>query len=194
MKNANEMKVVSVESCASGIVSAYETSAKAVSVGATVAKAIAELFVDAEATGRFDEVFGNGLRGKMNKPGELKIAIDAKCVRMSKEKREGIAAMLKVRLSEARRLHKLEGVPQKGEDVQAALKRYAKTPERNAKPEGNTKDGKFVIPEELTHEQLAEAFSVWMAAQSAAKIKAIAADLKEMLTPARTRTPKAKQA
>ena len=53
---------------------------------------------------------------------------------------EGIAKMLKVRLSEARKLHRLEGTPQKGEDIQAALKRYAKPAEKKAKPEGNASD------------------------------------------------------
>ena len=158
--------VVSVESCASGIVQAYESHSKAVSVGSQVAKAIAELFVQAEADGRFEDYFGNGKLGKENQPGELKKAIDAKCAKMAKEKREGIAKMLKVRLSEARKLHRLEGTPQKGEDIQAALKRYAKPAEKQAKPEGNASD--WSIPENASMDDIADQLSIWVAKHSAA--------------------------
>ena len=158
--------VVSVESCAAGIVSAYESHSKAISVGSQVAKAIAELFVQAEADGRFEDYFGNGKLGKENKPGELKKAIDAKCAKMAKEKREGIAKMLKVRLSEARKLHRLEGTPQKGEDIQAALKRYAKPAEKQAKPEGNASG--WSIPENASMDDIADQLSIWVAKHAAA--------------------------
>lgn len=158
--------VVSVESCAAGIVQAYEHQTKAQSVGAQVAKAIAELFMQAEADGKFEEYFGNGKLGKENQPGELKKAIDAKCAKMAKEKREGIAKMLKVRLSEARKLHRLEGTPQKGEDIQAALKRYAKPAEKKAKPEGNASD--WSIPENASMDDIADQLSIWVAKHAAA--------------------------
>ena len=181
---------VSVESCAAGIVSAYEHTHKAQSVGAQVSKAIAELFAVSEAEGTFETVFGNGKLGKENQPGTLKQAIDAKCAKMAKDKREGIAKMLKVRLSEARKLHRLEGVPQKGEDIQAALKRYNKAAEKAPKPEGNAKE--FKIPEEISADALADALSVWLANQTTAKQNAFAADLKDFLPkPSRTRQPKA---
>ena len=164
---------VSVESCAAGIVSAYESHSEAVSVGSQVAKAIAELFVQAEADGRFEDYFGNGKLGKENKPGELKKAIDAKCAKMTKEKRAGIAKMLKVRLSEARKLHRLEGTPQKGEDIQAALKRYAKSAEKKAKPaekqakpEGNASG--WSIPENASMDDIADQLSIWVAKHAAA--------------------------
>ena len=176
---------VTVESCAVGIVSAYEHTHKAQSVGSMVAKAIAELFAVSEANGTFEQVFGNGKLGKENTPGSLKQAIDAKCAKMAKEKRDGIAKMLKVRLSEARKLHRLEGVPQKGEDIQAALKRYAKPAERAPRPEGNEKAETFSIPAELSAHDLAEAFSKWMAEQNAAKVAAVAKELNDMLKPAK---------
>ena len=155
------VKSVTVETCAAGIVSAYEHTHKAQSVGAQVAKAIGELFALAESTGKFEEYFGNGKLGKENKPGQLKTLIDAKCAKMAKDKREGIAKMLKVRLSEARKLHRLEGVPREGEDIQAALKRYAKPVERAAKPEGNTAE--WAIPEKASMEEIADQLSIWVA-------------------------------
>lgn len=165
-KSANAVNVVSVESVASGIVSAYEHTHKAQSVGSQVSKAIAELFVVAEAEDRFEEFFGNGKLGKENTPGSLKKAIDTKCAKMQKDKRDGIAKMLKVRLSEARKLHRLEGVPAKGEDIQAALKRYAKPAEKKAKPEGNTND--WVIPETASMDEIADQLSIWIAKHGAA--------------------------
>ena len=180
---------ITVESCASGIVSAYEHTHKAASVGAQVAKAVAELFALAEATGKFEEYFGNGKLGKENTPGTLKQAVDAKCAKMIPAKRDGIAKMLKVRLSEARKLHRLEGVPREGEDIQAALKRYVKPVARSPKPEGNATEA-FVIPEELTHEKLAEALSVWLAAQTPAKAEALGADLADIFKPVPARTPR----
>ena len=160
------MPVVSVEACAAGIVSAYEHSTKAHSIGAQVAKTIAELFVLAEAEDRFEEFFGNGKLGKENTPGSLKQAIDAKCAKMAKDKREGIAKMLKVRLSEARKLHRFEGMPQKGEDIQAALKRYAKPAAKVAKPEGNAAD--WTIPENASLDEIADQLSIWVAKHGAA--------------------------
>lgn len=164
--------VASVETCAAGIVNAYEHQTRAASVGATVAKAIAELFAVSEAEGKFEEVFGNGKLGKENKPGTLKQAIDAKCAKMAKDKREGIAKMLKVRLSEARKLHRLEGTPQKGEDIQAALKRYAKPVEKAAKPEGNASD--WAIPETASMDEIADQLSIWVAKHGAASAGLVA--------------------
>lgn len=158
--------VVSVESCAAGIVQAYEHQTKAHSVGAQVAKAIAELFALAESTGKFEEYFGNGKLGKENTPGDLKKLVDAKCAKMAKDKREGIAKMLKVRLSEARKLHRLEGVPREGEDIQAALKRYAKPAEKQAKPEGNASE--WSIPENASMDEIADQLSMWVAKHGAA--------------------------
>ena len=178
MKTQKTVVAVSVESCAAGIVSAYEHQTKAHSVGSQVAKAIAELFVIAEAEDRFEEFFGNGKLGKENTPGSLKQAIDAKCAKMQKDKRDGIAKMLKVRLSEARKLHRLEGTPQKGEDIQAALKRYAKPAEKKAKPEGNTTD--WAIPETASMDEIADQLSIWIAKHGAASA-GLAAKLTDFL-------------
>lgn len=181
-----QITVVSVETVAADIVSAYEHQTRAHSAGALVAKAIASLFATAEAAGTFEEVFGNGKLGKENLPGTLRAAIEAKTAKMGKEKREGVLKMLKVRLSEARKLHRLEGVPREGEDIQAALKRYAKPKETTARTEGNTKA--FTIPEELGADALADALSLWLAQQSPAKQKAFAADLKDFMPKAPARS------
>ena len=183
--------VVTVTAIASDIVKAYEQNNRAQSIGAGVAKAIAELFAEASTTGRFEQVFGNGKLGKENQPGELRTAVEAKTAKMEKGKRDGILKMLKVRLSEARKLNRAGGIPQKGEDIQAALKRYTKG--KAPKPEGNSKT--FSIPEELGADALADALSLWLAKQTPAKQKAFSADLKDFLpAPTRTRAPAKKAA
>ena len=189
--NKQATVVITVATIAADLIKAYEQNNRAQSIGAGVAKAIAELFAEASATGRFEQVFGNGKLGKENQPGELRLAVETKTAKMEKGKRDGILKMLKVRLSEARKLNRAGGIPQKGEDIQAALKRYAK--EKAPKPEGNSKV--FSIPEELGADALADALSLWLAKQTPAKQKAFSADLKDFLpAPTRTRAPAKKAA
>lgn len=183
--NENSSITKTVESVASEFVSTYKAQDRAKTAGAVVAKAIAELFVTASAAGCFDQVFSTG------KAGELRTAVLEKAKKARIANVEALSKTLKVRLSEARRLYRLGGIPQKGEDIQAALKRYAK--EKAPKPEGNSKA--FSIPEELGADALADALSLWLAKQTPAKQKAFSADLKDFLpAPTRTRAPAKKAA
>lgn len=180
---ANQSIVSRVEVIAGNIANAFGAKVKAETLGGALAVQMSELFAECDSDALFAEVFGNGVNGKAHVPGLLRDAVELKIAKMSADKKEGIRNMLRVRMSEARKLRRLGGMPQKGEQLQAALKRYQKAPERNARPEGNDK-AKFSIPEELTHEQLADALSIWLSAQTPAKANALAADLKDMFKPA----------
>jgi hypothetical protein len=174
--------VVTVAGLVDAIVEQYGHQTRAASQGAVVSKIIAGLFVKHNSNDdAFVGCFGNGELGKANVPGEIKTAMDAKTAKMQKDKREAINKMLKVRLSEARKLRKLGGIPAEGEDVQAALKRYNKPAEKSAKPEGNEKTGDaVVIPESASMDDIADALSVWIAKHGAAS-KGLATKLADFL-------------
>ena len=183
-----------VAAVVSSIIGATDSKIKADTLGGKLAASMAELFVMAsESDATFAEVFGNGEKGKAHTGGILRDQVEAGIVKMAPQKKTAVRAMLSARLSEARRLRRLEGFPQDGETVQAAVKRYTKPVERGARTEGN-ETAHFVIPPELTVENMAEAFSVWMCQQSAAKINAVASELKSMLTPAKVKAAAQKSA
>ena len=79
--------------------------------------------------------------------------------------------MMRVRFSEARKLRRAEGMPQKGESIQSALKRYVKPAEKQAKPEGN-ESHKVVIADDASLDELADALSIWVAKHGAACCRA----------------------
>lgn len=190
---AKQVTIVTAESIAAELVSQFDANKRSETVGAKVAIMIAELFSACDSDLKFEQQFGNGKLGKENKAGAIKEAVDAKCAKMTKEKREGVAKLLKVRLSEARKLRRLEGMPAEGETIQAALKRYKPAAQSAPRPEGN-ETTKFVIPAELSADALAEALSLWLKDQNAAKAKAFAKDVAEFLAPAkapRSRKPAA---
>jgi hypothetical protein len=191
---AKQVTIVTAESIAAELVSQFDANKRSETVGAKVAIMIAELFSACDSDLKFESQFGNGKLGKENKVGAIKEAVEAKCAKMTKEKREGVAKLLKVRLSEARKLRRLEGMPAKGETIQAALKRYKPAAQSAPRPEGNESPAKFVIPAELSADALADALSLWLKDQNAAKAKAFAKDVAEFLAPAkapRSRKPAA---
>lgn len=187
---ANQTTIALLGTISTMIVESFTAKAKADSLGGKLAVRMAELFALCTTDAEFEEVFGNGINGKEHKPGMLREQVDLTIAKMAKPKQEGVRNMLRVRMSEARKLRRLGGFPAKDENLQAALKRYQKAAPRAARPEGNAKDG-FVIPAELTHEQLAEALSHWLTEQTPAKAKALAADLKDMFAPPAKKVRKA---
>jgi hypothetical protein len=176
---ANQTSLTLVATVAGLFVETVKSDLRAASIGGKLSASMTALFAECDTDAAFAEVFGNGVNGKAHIPGLLRDAVEAKIVKLSKEKKEAVRNMMRVRFSEARKLRRAEGMPQKGESIQSALKRYVKPAEKQARPGGNAK-GMFEIPEELTHDQLADALSLWLSAQTPAKAKALADDLRDM--------------
>lgn len=153
-----------VISAVSAIVDLGKSNHDADKHGKAVALAITALFADVNGNDAdFINAFGNGKAPKAKdfKAGALAEGVRAKVAKLAKDKRDSILAVLKTRLSEARRLRKQGGMPAKGETIQQALKRYAKAPEKTAKPEGNT--SAWAIPETASMDEIADQLSVWIA-------------------------------
>ena len=181
---ANQSSIALVAVVAGMFVEVVNHEIRTTTIGGKLSASMSALFAECDTDAAFAEIFGNGINGKAHIPGLLRDAVEARIVKLSKEKKEATRNMLRVRFSEARKLRRAEGMPQKGESIQSALKRYVKPVERVARPGGNDTD-KFVIPAELSVEKMAEAFSVWMSEQTPAKMKAVAAELQDMLKPAK---------
>ena len=159
-----------IQAAVSAIVEMGGAQLKHQSAGAAVSKAITAVYADVNGSDdAFVEAFGNAMapKAKAFKAGSIAEGVKAKIAKMTKEKREQILSILKVRLSEARKLRKLGGMPAKDETIQAALKRYSKPAEKQAKPEGN-ESGKVSIAEDASMDDIADALSVWVAKHGAA--------------------------
>lgn len=163
-----------VASFVDSVVAAYGHKVKAESTGASIAKTVAEFYAtvngDAE---EFAFYFGNGLLGKKNDAGEIRRVLDARIAKLHKDKRAGIIGIIKQRLSEARKLHDLGGMPNKDEGIQAALKRYSTPAKKEAKPEGNDSH-KVAIADDASMDDIADALSVWVAKHGAASAGLVA--------------------
>ena len=176
-----------VAAVVSSIIGATESKIKTETLGGKLSAQMSALFVAAsESDAAFAEVFGNGEKGKAHLGGILRDQVEVAIAKCAAAKKAAVRNMLSARMSEARKLRRLEGFPAKDESIQSAVKRYAKPAERGARTAGN-ETAHFVIPPELTVESMAEAFSVWMCQQTAAKINAVASELKSMLTPAKVK-------
>lgn len=172
---------VSDASIADLLVKSFDAKAKSESSGAVVAKMIAERFAQCDSDASFEAAFGNGKLGKENTAGSLRLAVEDRIKKLTKEKQAGVLHLLKVRLSETRKLHRAGGFPQKGETVQQALKRYASP--KAAQTEGHAKA--FSIPEEMTADALATALSEWAVKQTPAKLASLAKELPDFLPAAK---------
>lgn len=170
---ANQSIVSRVAIIADSIANTFGAKTKAETLGGALAVQMSELFAECTTDALFSEVFGNGINGKAHIAGMLRDAVELKIAKLSKEKKEGIRNMLRVRMSEARKLRRLEGMPQKGEQLQAALKRYQKAPAKSAKPEGN-ESGKVAIADDASMDDIADALSVWVAKHGAASAGLVA--------------------
>ena len=177
--------VVSASDVVAALVATVDSKGRADSVGAKFTAALTAYYVaNSHNDAEFFAAFGNGKNGKERTAGALRTAADAKIAKFAKDRREAVELMLRVRLSEARKLFRLGGMPADGEAIQTAVKRYAKPAAKPARPEGNEKAETFSIPEEMSAHDVAEAFSKWMAAQTAAKVKAFSVEMADMLKPA----------
>lgn len=170
---ANQNTVALVATVAGLFVETVASDLRAASIGGKLSASMTALFAECDTDERFVEVFGNGINGKAHMPGLLRDAIEAKIVKLSKEKKEAVRNMVRVRFSEARKLRRAEGMPQKGESIQSALKRYAKPAERKAKPEGNDSH-KVAIADDASMDDIADALSIWVAKHGAASAGLVA--------------------
>ena len=157
----------------SAIVESGKFKAKHESHGATLGTVMTELFADVAGSDEsFIEVFGNGKAPKAKDfiAGTLATGVRGKLPK-DKAAAEAILSTLKARLSECRALHRLEGMPQKGESVQKALKRYKNAPaKKDAKPEGNATAEKVLIAADASMDDISEALSVWIANHGSAAV------------------------
>lgn len=169
---ANQTTLSLVASVAALFVDVASAEGRAKTVGGKLSASMSELFATCDTDERFEEVFGNGINGKAHVPGLLRDAIEAKIAKMAKAKQADVRNMVRVRFSEARKLRRAEGMPQKGESIQTALKRYAKPVVKSAKPEGNTAG--WSIPADASMDEIADQLSVWVAKHGAASAGLVA--------------------
>lgn len=180
MKNVNSVVAVSAhEQTVSAIMQVGANKAEAAKLGKVIADALSALFAECNGDdGNWVAEFGNGenAKSKTFKAGALADDIRAKVKNIKdKEKRESILNTLKSRLSEARALRKAGGMPQPGENLQAALKRYKKTDpakvEDKAAPAGKAE---VMTVEEFAKtasiDQIADLVSLWTAHHGAAAV------------------------
>ena len=152
----------------SSIVESGKARTKAESTGASMSKAITALYADVNGNeADFIEAFGNGEnpKSKTFKAGALAEQVKAKLPK-DKTLHKAILDCLKSRLSEARKLRKLGGMPGAEESIQQAIKRYNKPAEKPAKPEGNSTS--WAIPESASMDEIADQLSMWVAKHGAA--------------------------
>jgi hypothetical protein len=170
---ANQTTLALVATVAGLFVETTSQHIRAESIGGKLSAQMSELFAQCDTDDKFAEIFGNGINGKAHVPGLLRDAIEAKIAKMSKQKQEAVRNMIRVRFSEARKLRRAEGMPQKGESIQSALKRYQKPVEKQARPEGNT-SGKVSIADDAGLDDIADALSIWVAKHGAASAGLVA--------------------
>jgi len=170
---ANQAIVSRVSVIAAALVNSYGAKVKSETLGGALAIQMAELFALCTTDAEFEEVFGNGINGKEHVAGLLRDTVEANIAKMHKDKKDGIRNMLRVRMSEARKLRRLEGMPQKGEQLQAALKRYQKVAAKPAAPGGN-ESSKVAIADDASMDDIADALSIWVAKHGAASAGLVA--------------------
>lgn len=170
MKNAQTLSAH--ELAVSAIVAMGTNKAEAVKFGKTIADAMAALFAEVNGDdSAFVHEFGNGEnpKSKTYKAGRLAEEVLAKIKHIKDAaKVDSIKSVLKVRLSEARALRKAGGMPQPGENLQAALKRYKKTDAAKVEDKAAPKaEGEAMTLEEFAKtasiDQIADLVSMWAA-------------------------------
>ncbi len=153
----------------SAIVESGKAAARHESFGAVLASAISALFADVAGNDKeFIAEFGNGRPPKAKDfvAGKLAEDVRAKLKGKSKAEQESIANTLKSRLTEVRKLHKLEGMPQKDESIRNAIKRYEKPAPKDDKGAA-APAGKAMTLEEFaasaTVAEIADLVTLWTA-------------------------------
>lgn len=157
-------------SAVSAIVAVGMNKAESIKVGKQIADAMSALYADVSGDdAAFIAEFGNGEnpKSKTFKAGALAEDVRAKVKAMKdKDRVESILNTLKSRLSEARALRKAGGMPQPGENLQAALKRY-KAPKPAEDKKAEAPAGKAVTLEEFAKgasiDEMADLVSIWVA-------------------------------
>lgn len=154
----------------SAIIHVGNNKAEAIKAGKAIADAMAALFASVNGDdAAFVAEFGNGEnpKSKTFKAGALAEDVRAKVKTIKdKDRQESILNTLKSRLSEARALRKAGGMPQPGENLQAALKRY-KAPKPAEEKPAEKPDAKGMTLAEFAKsasiDEMAELVSIWTA-------------------------------
>lgn len=144
--------------------------AEAVKFGKMIAEALSALYADVQGDdAAFVAEFGNGEnpKSKTFKAGALADEVRAKIKHVKDaEKVKSVLATLKSRLSEARALRKAGGMPQPGENLQAALKRYKAAPAAKDEQAKGAPDEQVTLAEfakTASMEEIADLVSIWAA-------------------------------
>jgi hypothetical protein len=169
-KKMNAVEMTTHVATVSAIMAVGSNKAEALKVGKQIADALSALFADVSGDDTaFVAEFGNGEnpKSKTFKAGALAEDVRAKVKHMKDaEKVKSILTTLKSRLSEARALRKAGGMPQPGENLQAALKRY-KTPKVEADKKAAAPDAKGMTLAEFAKgasiDEMADLVSIWVA-------------------------------
>lgn len=165
------------EQAVSAIVAVGTNKAEAVKAGKLIADAMSALFAEVNGDdSAFVHEFGNGEnpKSKTYQSGRLAAEVLAKIKHIKDaNKVDSIKNVLKVRLSEARALRKAGGMPQAGENLQAALKRYKKAdPAKQADKAAPKGEGEAMTLEEFAKtasmDQVADLVSMWVANHTSA--------------------------
>lgn len=171
---ANSKTVSLVAAISDKIAAAAGAKIKAETLGGSLALQMSALFAECDTDEAFAEVFGNGINGKDHVAGLLRDAVETKIAKCTAKTKDAVRNMLRVRMSEARKLRRLGGMPQKDELIQAALKRYQKAPApKDAKPGGN-ESSKVSIAADASMDDIADALSVWVAKHGSASVGLVA--------------------
>lgn len=176
MANAKPVVTLSAhEHAVSAIIAVGANKAEATKVGAQIAAALSALFADVNGSDEaFVAEFGNGEnpKSKTFKAGALAEEVKAKVKHLKDAaKVTSILNTLKSRLSEARALRKAGGMPQEGENLQAALKRYkAVKPAADTKAKADTPEAMSLeaFAKSASMEEVADLVSIWVAHHGAA--------------------------
>ena len=186
---ANSKTVSLVAAISDKIAAAAGAKIKAETLGGSLALQMSALFAECDSDEAFAEVFGNGINGKDHVAGLLRDAVETKIAKCTAKTKDAVRNMLRVRMSEARKLRRLGGMPQKDELIQAALKRYQKPATKDAKPGGN-ESSKVSIAADASMDDIADALSVWVAKHGSASA-GLVAKLADFLPVSVKRTRKA---
>ena len=169
-KIKNAVEVSAHFATVSAIMAVGTNKAEAVKFGKAIAEALGRLFAEHNGDdAAFVAEFGNGEnpKSKTFKAGALAEDVRAKVKSMKDPERvKSILATLKSRLSEARALRKAGGMPQPGENLQAALKRYKAVKPAEEK-KADAPDAKGMTLAEFAKgasiDEMADLVSIWVA-------------------------------
>ena len=175
------------------VVDVAKTRAQFVSFGAQLQVVISQLYATIKSDDEFISLFGNGIKGKENVPGEIAEEVRAHVAKKRDATQQGALDTLKTRLSEARQCWRAGIVLNLNESVQDARKRIPKKAgTAQVAPKGETETISTIgwaIPKNAELADVVEQFSLWCAQHSGSS-RAVAQAVADFLPVSVNRTRK----